>query len=83
MFAFVGKSERHHFIQTTVAAAWQMPQMQYSRLAPIGDGGQLMSGAPGALPLLWISTNAVQLTIPIGDDGELMSGASGPLLREN
>ena len=33
-----------------------------------------MSGAP---PVLWLSTNAVQLTVPIGDDGQLMSGGSG------
>ena len=33
-----------------------------------------MSGGP---PVLWLRTNAVQLTVPIGDDGQLMSGASG------
>ena len=33
-----------------------------------------MSWAP---PVLWLSTNAVQLTVPIGDDGQLMSGGSG------
>ena len=27
-----------------------------------------------ASPVLWLSTNAVQLTVPIGDDGQLMSG---------
>ena len=25
-------------------------------------------------PVLWLSANAVQLTVPIGDDGQLMSG---------
>ena len=32
-----------------------------------------MSGASCAPPILWLSTNAVQLTVPIGDDGQLMS----------
>ena len=32
-----------------------------------------MSGGP---PVLWLSTNAVQLTVPIGEDGQLMSGGS-------
>ena len=36
-----------------------------------------MSGGSGAWPVLWLSTNAVQLAVPIGDDGQLMSGASG------
>ena len=36
-----------------------------------------MSRASGARPVLWLSTNAVQLTVPIGDDGQLMSGGSG------
>ena len=43
---------------------------------PIGDDGQLMSGASSGWPVLWLSTHAVQLTVPIGDDGQLMSGAS-------
>ena len=36
-----------------------------------------------ASPVLWLSTNAVQLTVPIRGDGQLMSGAScgPPLLR--
>ena len=45
-------------------------------IAPIGDDGQLMSGASGASggwPVLWLSTDAVQLAVPIGDDGQLMS----------
>ena len=29
------------------------------------------------MPVLWLSTDAVQLTAPIGDDGQLMSGGSG------
>ena len=29
-----------------------------------------------ALPVLWLSTHAVQLTAPIGDDGQLMSSGS-------
>ena len=33
---------------------------------PIGNDGQLMSGAP---PILWPSTHAVQLAVPMGDDG--------------
>ena len=40
---------------------------------PIGDDGQLMFGASGGRPVLWLSTHAVQLTVPIGDDGQLMS----------
>ena len=36
-----------------------------------------MSGGSGGPPVLWLSTNAVQLTVPIGDDGQLMSGGSG------
>ena len=40
---------------------------------PIGDDGQLMSGASSAWPVLWLSTDAVQLAVPIGDDGQLMS----------
>ena len=27
----------------------------------------------GGWPVLWLSTNAVQLAVPIGDDGQLMS----------
>ena len=30
--------------------------------APLGDDGQLMSGASSAWPVLWLSTNAVRLT---------------------
>ena len=37
----------------------------------IGNDGQLMPGGP---PVLWLSTNAVQLIVPIDDDGQLMSG---------
>ena len=29
----------------------------------------------GGPPVLWLNTNALQLTVPIGDDGQLMSGA--------
>ena len=36
-----------------------------------------MSGGSCALPVLWLSTNAVQLSVPIGDDGQQMSGGSG------
>ena len=32
------------------------------------------SGASGAWPVLWLITNAVQLTGPVGDDSQLMSG---------
>ena len=42
--------------------------------APIGDNGQLMSGASGGPPVLWLSTNAVQMAVP-----QLMSdGSCGP-----
>ena len=34
-----------------------------------------MSGASGGRPVLWLSTNAVQLAGSIGDDGQLMSRA--------
>ena len=27
---------------------------------PVGDGGELMSGSSGGLPVLWLSTNAAQ-----------------------
>ena len=45
----------------------------------IGGDGQLMSDGfdgSGAPPVLWLSTNAVQLAVPIGDDGQLMSDVS-------
>ena len=33
--------------------------------------------APVPWPVLWLGTNAVQLTAPVGDHGQLMSAASG------
>ena len=36
-----------------------------------------MSDLSSVPPILWLSLNAVQLTVPVGDDGQLMSCGSG------
>ena len=55
-------------------SVWRLNDFPPSRLSSFLLVLLFLCFLSSATPVLWLSTNSVQLTVPIGDDGQLMSG---------